>query len=245
MSMTVLDRENWMSGLDPNIHVIDSYIPASHDASAYTTSVRGITFTSPLSPFANAVGAVTQSEDYYDQLCAGSRYFDMRIKWSNELFGFRVPGIKGHLVMKHNEITFQPLKIVLRQIKRWANRHPKEYLFLDLDFARGDKPLSDAILDALVSILGNGSDSVFSTKHTDANQFFNTQLTWRDLFDDHGKQFIINCQEGVDSGKNWAPKADNIRDNFEQDFNEKQPPRSGTHCRWPLTHGRVASASYF
>ena len=67
-----LDPENWMSHLQGNIRVIDSYIPGSHDASAYLIGNRDADLRN------EAVGAITQSGSYTAQLNAGSRYFDMR-----------------------------------------------------------------------------------------------------------------------------------------------------------------------
>ena len=115
-----LDWCNWMKYLDGKERVIDSYIPGSHDSSAYeygNSSVDGLN---------DFEGSITQSQNYYGQLCAGVRYFDMRVTLINP----RDDGI----LMRNGLSTFQPVKTVLKQIRFFADAHKSEFFFLDFDF---------------------------------------------------------------------------------------------------------------
>lgn len=210
---SALDLSNWMKYLEPSEYVIDSYIPCSHDASAYP-------YASALDPIHDAAGSICQSGNYTDQLLAGSRYFDMRITRSANL-----------LVMKHNIITFQTFETVLNQIKGFANAHKSEFIFLDLDFNHSDDIASD-VLDTLIKILGDGKEDAFATAHVAADgKSYNKALTWAKLKED-GKQFIIiwGEDETVNGDtthyycdKLWAPQAADIRDNWSADYEDKSP----------------------
>jgi hypothetical protein len=80
-----LDPENWMSHLDPSVRVLDSYIPGSHDASAYLIGYRSADMRN------ESVGAITQAASYMAQLNAGSRFFDMRCTRHDDGYTFGLP----------------------------------------------------------------------------------------------------------------------------------------------------------
>jgi hypothetical protein len=71
-SIMGFDPANWMSHLDGKTRVIDSYIPGSHDSSAYLTGDTAKDLTN------EGAGSITQCGSYTAQLNAGSRFFDMR-----------------------------------------------------------------------------------------------------------------------------------------------------------------------
>lgn len=193
--MDILDRENWMSHLDKNARIVDSYIPASHDSSCYPT-------TDVLQTFSNEwVGAVTQLFGYTAQLNTGVRYFDMRVARHN-----------GDLYMHHNtDWFFEKFDDVLRQIRTFSDDHPGEYIFMDVDFDASDRSLAT---DILTKIEQHIDTSKIATAHLNGG-VFNPNVTWNDLGD---TRFLITWALNDWMNRTWLGFCDYFRyspfDNF-------------------------------
>jgi hypothetical protein len=91
-----------------------------------------------------SVGAITQLASYTAQLNAGSRFFDMRCTRHDD---------DGLIYMKHADYLFQKLEDVLKQLLKFHNANPGEFMFFDFDFAP-DLGLSNQIADIVEAILG-------------------------------------------------------------------------------------------
>jgi len=195
--MTIFDRENWMSCLDKSVKLIDTFIPASHDASSYpTTNIAATTV-------AEMMGALCQLEGYTAQLNAGVRYFDMRVVRSN-----------NELHMHHSFLTFEKFDDVMIQIKNFSELHKGEYIFMDLDF--DDHNLGDEIIS---TILKHIPENRISTAHL-SNGKFNPNVTWNDLGD---TRFLITWSKDDSTTKPWLGLNDNFRNSFYAAFNKKEP----------------------
>ncbi|KAM0745929.1 PLC-like phosphodiesterase [Meredithblackwellia eburnea MCA 4105] len=208
---------NWMSHLDPTTPVIDSYIPASHDSSAYPIPQdRANTNQTNLNH-----GSVTQSVSYLGQLTLGGiRYFDMRLRWANG----------GYITTHHGPDYFTPFHNVLDEIKYFFDDNPTETIFIDLDFTTDlfgfHNDLSNKVMAMLLQKLGAER---FTSKHVTTvggGQTFNTSLTWGDLAQEAkaGRNIAIMWPGGewaLDSPPAWAPTRENIREDPFSDFNLK------------------------
>ncbi|KAI9011552.1 PLC-like phosphodiesterase [Gaertneriomyces semiglobifer] len=202
-----LDPENWMSHLDPLVRVIDTYIPGSHDASAYMIGDKDADLRNDMA------GSITQCGSYTAQCNAGIRYFDMRCQWHDS----------GAVYMHHADYYFQFFKDVLKQLDNFSKNHPGEFLFLDIDF--NDDNLAPLVKDILIQTLG---EDRFATCHyhipiscgVDGPVFtYPTQLTWGALRE-HNKPFLILwCKKN--SGVPWAPHAGSLRHDEYDDFDKK------------------------
>lgn len=169
---TILDTENWMSHLNMDVKVVDTVIPASHDASSYPT-------TDLIQTFENTwVGSVTQVADYAAQLNAGVRYFDMRVTVDD----------KQQLRMKHAGYKFESLESVLKQLRAFSDAHPGEYIFLDLNPDTID--VARSTVAALIKVLADNDLTLVKKKLSTAHltneggtKKFNPNITWRGLGD--------------------------------------------------------------
>ncbi|MCB0842792.1 MAG: hypothetical protein KDE26_05930 [Bacteroidetes bacterium] len=194
-----IDRENWMSHLNPHVRVLDSYIPASHDSSAYPTSDVPQMFQNEW------VGAVTQLAGYTAQLNTGVRYFDMRV----------VPH-GGKLVMHHSSYYYEPFANVLHQINEFAKSHRGEFIFLDVDT---DPPYVQQVLQAIEE---NLDISNFATAHINHDDTFNTSVTWGDF---GGKQLLVTFQSNGTVYRPWLLERDKFRSSPYDSFNKKSIPQ--------------------
>jgi hypothetical protein len=182
----MIDRENWMSHLDKTVKLVDTHIPASHDASAYPTTNL---FATMLNDF---VGAITQIAGYTAQLNAGIRYFDMRIA-----------KVGSELRMHHSSLHFERFQEVLTQIRNFSDAHPGEYIFMDLDFTDGNG-IDGEILSALESVLDSRK---FATAHLSGG-VFRPDVTWADLGD---TRFLITWSKQGTNDRNYLSNCDNFR----------------------------------
>ncbi|KAE9377379.1 PLC-like phosphodiesterase [Stipitochalara longipes BDJ] len=215
MAEKELDLSKWMKYLKGSVRVIDSYIPGSHDASAYEYS-GGANW------WHGKVGSIAQAGNYYAQLRAGQRYFDMRVE--------RDPLEAGMVLrMHHGDFSnrFEAVDTVLQEIKKFADVHKGEFFFLDVDFVYG-KDRSPELEQKLIETLEKelGGQQHFATAHVvqggTRDGWYNTELTWDQLRAD-GKQFIIIWQSQIESGFYWAPNRDKILENPDGHFDQLQP----------------------
>lgn len=98
----------WQKYLSDDANIVSVAMPGSHDAA-----------TKGMMPLAE-----TQRHSIYEQLCAGSRYLDLRVTKKRE-------NKKDKLVMFHSVVKGCSLDSVLKDITRFVERHPTEFLILD------------------------------------------------------------------------------------------------------------------
>ncbi|MFW6307936.1 MAG: hypothetical protein ACOC08_04770, partial [Campylobacterales bacterium] len=141
------DTKNWMSKIDDKTKINEITMPGSHDAGIMfddldeyknqcwaeakpgSLHIHGLT-----EKVANATQ--TQEFDIYNQLLAGARYFDIRIKK-----GFDKPGIdKDSLYTAHmSESKFysggclgESIDEIMEDVKKFLDRYPSEVVFLQI-----------------------------------------------------------------------------------------------------------------
>ncbi|XP_069012260.1 PI-PLC X domain-containing protein 1-like isoform X1 [Embiotoca jacksoni] len=139
----VRNNRDWMSQLPAELHTIPLYdlaVPGSHDSMSYDLDINssivepdGLKRFSKLYCVRQIVRkwAVTQEATITNQLDAGVRYFDLRIA--------RKPNDTNptRLYFYHGLYTQTDVETVLRDIRDWAEGHPKEILILDLSHFKG------------------------------------------------------------------------------------------------------------
>lgn len=199
----ILNTAAWMGNLDKSVRIIDTKIPASHDASAYPVmSITGIA--------AVVGGAYTQDGNYAEQLRAGSRYFDMRCKWSIGGSG------KKQIYLKHGKAVFDTLENVLKDEIVPFVRDRDEVIFLDIDQQKEDG-LDKAILDMLLKYI---PESWIATAHLNPNGTFRAGATWQALA---GKKFVIAWESDETFGRPWLTHRNRLRESPYDAFDDKPP----------------------
>lgn len=199
----ILNTAAWMSNLDKSLKIIDTKIPASHDASAYP--VASITAVA-----AGVGGAYTQGGDYAAQLRAGSRYFDVRCVWS--IGG----GGEHQIYLKHSIVTFDTLENVLKDQIVPFIKDRDEVIFLDIDFeVKND--LDKRILDMLLKYI---PESWIATAHLTADGSFRPETTWQHLA---GKKFVIAWTCDNRHGKAWLTSSAKLRTSESKGFSDMSP----------------------
>lgn len=209
-------NDRWMANLNQDALLINTTIPASHDASTYYENIG------------QGDGAKTQSGDYIEQLNAGVRYFDIRVQWAFDV-----------LVLHHNMILFESFESVLaNQIAPWLAAHPTELVFLDIDFkdpngftVMVDIPphipyVETQAVEALRLLEKYIYPHQFATAHLNPDKTFNPAVTWGQLRgSNQDKQYVVTFSSMFDSvQRDWLAKSDDIRysnaDHY-ADHNEK------------------------
>ncbi|XP_034564246.1 PI-PLC X domain-containing protein 1-like [Notolabrus celidotus] len=134
----ITSYSDWMSQLPPELHNIYLFklaIPGSHDSMSYDLDINSSIIEPERLKILSKIycarkivrrWAATQEENITKQLDAGVRYFDMRIA--------RKPNDTNptRLFFYHGLYTRTDVETVLKGIKDWAERHPKEILILAL-----------------------------------------------------------------------------------------------------------------
>ncbi|XP_034414803.1 PI-PLC X domain-containing protein 1-like [Cyclopterus lumpus] len=134
---------DWMSQLPPKLHNIPLYdlaIPGSHDSMSYDLDINSSIIEPDRLQRLSKIycvrkivrkWAITQEETITKQLDAGVRYFDLRIARK----------ARDHdptrLYFCHGLYTHTDVETVLKVIRDWAERHPKEILILALSHFKG------------------------------------------------------------------------------------------------------------
>ncbi|NUO01913.1 MAG: hypothetical protein HUU01_15015 [Saprospiraceae bacterium] len=212
-----IDRANWMAQLRQDLRVIDTYIPGSHDASSYQEGIPNLV--------AEAGGAITQGGNYMDQLNVGIRYFDMRCQWHREYYvGDR------KIYLHHSKINFDTLENVLKtEIVPFANAHPTEVIFLDID-VNDDEGKGDAYDEQATEIvrllLQYISTDRIATAHLNGDGTLNTEVTWSQLRGTEKKQqFVLFWSyEKGNLGHQWMGNNNTLRWSPYGDFNKHEVP---------------------
>lgn len=118
----------WMKYVDDGAKLTEIVIPGSHDA-----GTKGMMWM-----------AETQDKSVADQLNAGSRYLDLRVKLK-----------KDNLVINHTVVNGQKLSIVLKHIDTFLYNHPTETVLIDFQKFSGDEECSTKVLEMALDILGS------------------------------------------------------------------------------------------
>lgn len=118
----------WMRYIDDDALLTNIVIPGSHDA-----GTKGMMWM-----------AETQDKSVADQLDAGTRYLDLRVKLK-----------KGELVINHTVINGQKLSIVLKQINTFLFHHPTETVLIDFQKFAGDDECPSKVMEMALDILGS------------------------------------------------------------------------------------------
>lgn len=118
----------WMKYVDDDAKLTEIVIPGSHDA-----GTKGMMWM-----------AETQNKSVADQLNAGSRYLDLRVKLK-----------KDNLVINHTVVNGQKLSIVLKHIDTFLYNHPTETVLIDFQKFAGDEECSSKVLEMALDILGS------------------------------------------------------------------------------------------
>jgi hypothetical protein len=221
--MEQIDRASWMAKLNPNLRILDTYIPGSHDSSSYQEGVPNLV--------AEVGGAITQGGNYSDQLNVGIRYFDMRCQWHREYY----VGPK-YIYLHHSTINFDTLDNVLQsEIVPFANNNKSEVIILNIDVNTDDDDSYDSQAVEIMRLLMKYIDEdLIATAHLTTDKKFNTQVTWNELRGDKSvkKQFVImwnyvkKSEGAIDSSlvKDWLANSDTICWVPYKDFNKHEVP---------------------
>jgi hypothetical protein len=233
-----IDTANWMASLNRGVRVIDSYIPASHDASARPTVEAKVPNTKHdgfiglfeivkhevgdiIEQVTSAVGgAITQSGDYAAQLEAGSRYFDVRCRFlPSPSSQFDASDVYLH----HGIIYFDSFEEALaEQIMPWAKTH-REVIFLDLDIQNSypgapdetNKRLEEEIAPLVLSLIEKYIAAEYiATAHLKEDGTFNREVTWGDLLPNSEatcSTFVIMWNHPDNHERSWIGYSDNMR----------------------------------
>lgn len=118
----------WMKYIDDDAKLTEIVIPGSHDA-----GTKGMMWM-----------AETQDKSVADQLNAGTRYIDLRVRLK-----------KGNLVINHTVINGQKLSIVLKQVNTFLYNHPTETVLIDFQKFAGDEECPTKVLEMALDILGS------------------------------------------------------------------------------------------
>ena len=120
---------NWMSYISDETNILSTVMPGAHDAG---TVGMGDWYR-------------TQNSGFYDMLCAGTRYFDMRVKDDN--------GLKFiHGNTNSTGQTGMLFEDGLNDIKKFIEENPSEVLILDFQHTWDGS--EDAVIAMLTEILG-------------------------------------------------------------------------------------------
>lgn len=118
----------WMRYIDDDARLTNIVIPGSHDA-----GTKGMMWM-----------AETQDKSVADQLDAGTRYLDLRVRLK-----------KGDLVINHTVINGQKLSIVLKQVNTFLYNNPTETVLIDFQKFAGDDECSSKVMEMALDILGS------------------------------------------------------------------------------------------
>lgn len=165
---TQIDTANWMASLPANRRLVDTFIPGSHDSSAY---------------FGESItGATTQSGNYTQQLQAGIRFFDVRCQKH-----------LGKIYLHHGMVNGDKFSDVLNnQIVPFLKDNEKEIIIMDVDFN------DDIIDDVLGIITECIPDSWLAREHLDDRGVFKNSTTWGDLYNGIvQRRVIITCSSSI------------------------------------------------
>lgn len=127
-----ISPEKWMGSVESKISdtaLCMLPIPGSHDAMSYPNIMRR---------------SQTQSKDIQQQLEAGFRYFDFRVKLNDGVYY----GYHGGDNTEHDYTSIDPYKgnrpFIFDQIKDFLTTHPKELLILNFSHFKGFEKSSQA-----------------------------------------------------------------------------------------------------
>lgn len=118
----------WMKYIDDDAKLTEIVIPGSHDA-----GTKGMMWM-----------AETQDKSVADQLNAGTRYIDLRVRLK-----------EGNLVINHTVINGQKLTIVLQHVNTFLYNHPTETVLIDFQKFAGDEECPTKVLEMALDILGS------------------------------------------------------------------------------------------
>lgn len=142
-SYSITSLTTWMTtDIDRNLPLNELTIPGSHDSLTYHWDQK-------FNPFEITVSywAKTQSLTIYEQLLAGTRYFDVRIIFDREQNTWY--GIHGDYVNKN--VTYES---ALEELAEFCKLYPKEIIIWNLDVKKSDgrfpKELHEKYLDQWV-----------------------------------------------------------------------------------------------
>ncbi|XP_008289302.1 PI-PLC X domain-containing protein 1-like [Stegastes partitus] len=156
---------DWMSQLPPELHTVALYdltLPGSHDSMSYDLDINssiiepdGLRRFSKIYCVRKIVRkwAITQEATITKQLDAGVRYLDLRIaRKPNDTDPTR-------LYFYHGLYTRTDVETVLKDIKDWAEGHPKEIVILSLSNFKGfdkknEKQLHTHLLNFIKTLFG-------------------------------------------------------------------------------------------
>ncbi len=140
----------WMKYIDDNAYLTDIVIPGSHDA-----GTKGMMWM-----------AETQDKSVADQLRAGTRYIDLRVKSK-----------KGKLVINHTVVNGQELSVVLNEVNDFLSGHQTETVLIDFQKFTGDDDCPSKVMEMAVNILG---DKIIYNDSAFGDLPFVSQLTLKD-----------------------------------------------------------------
>jgi hypothetical protein len=182
-----METQTWMKGLNPDLRLVDTYIPASHDSGAYGPGGLGIT--------GWELGAVTQSGDFFHQAVDGIRYFDVRCERYD-----------GEIVIHHGPVMGARFDDVMSQLAAFSAASPSEILFLDID-------IQDECEEEIIAIiLAHVAEQQLATEHLDADGIFVSDVTWGALWA-NGRRFVVTWSSRKHTAQstvtlNWQAKPD-------------------------------------
>lgn len=180
-SLIPSDNENWMMKLPNNINIKNLAIPGTHDSCAYDFTSKTL--------IVDSFG-YTQTWNLSEQLYAGIRYFDIRVRGN----GWVYHGIRG---------TTSSFISVMETLSSFLDAHPQEGLIMRLQC----NPLDDAqacMTDNVLSVLDVYKGKLLLTnqvpfmkdirgriflitenlRYSNAFEWNNGQITLQDYFSD-------------------------------------------------------------
>ncbi|XP_068439928.1 PI-PLC X domain-containing protein 1-like [Clinocottus analis] len=181
---------DWMSQLPVELHDIPLYdlaIPGSHDSMSYDLDIDSPIIEPDRLKILSKIycarkivrkWATTQEETITKQLDAGVRYFDLRIARKAR------DSNATQLYFHHGLYTHTDVETVLKEIKDWAERHPKEILILALSNFKGfDKAIAAQLHKHLIGFI----KTLFGAKLIHIRDKLTLRSCW-----DKGKNVIVS-----------------------------------------------------
>jgi 1-phosphatidylinositol phosphodiesterase len=117
-------QPNWMSRLGDNTKVTQLSIPGTHDSGTFACAW-----------YQDCDQSQCQSWNIYNQLRAGIRYLDLRIDIRSD-----------YLALGHGSVQFMALRDALKDVSRFLNENPREFVILAYQKNNGDGDPSSRII---------------------------------------------------------------------------------------------------
>lgn len=129
-------QPNWMSRLPDNLRASQISIPGTHDSGTFDCSW-----------YQACDSSQCQSWNIYNQLSAGNRFLDLRIDIRSD-----------YLAIGHGPYQFMALHDALRDVARFLNDNPSEFVILAYQVNSGNGDPSDRVIQTMAN---NGVTAFF------------------------------------------------------------------------------------